>query len=318
MKRLQVLFFVFIFFMSCGNNENNTAQQVFADESSSNGKTTAKKFLFDNTKAETAGNADWVIDEDNNLAKRLPTPAQENINTTTPETYWTGALSSWGIALVKQKQTVETLQENGHITYGDSKNAQDLSYYDVFIVDEPNTRFSNNEKSAIINFVKNGGGLFMIADHDHSDRNNDGWDSPAIWNDLMNNNTIQKDPFGFSVYKTNISQRSSNVTAVKNPITQGGQGEVTFMQFNNGTTITLSSPTAKGLCWMKNYPQNNIRVMAAYSTYGKGRIVVVGDSSPSDDGTGAKGNKLHDGWNTVGKNHSSFFINASLWLAKLQ
>lgn len=318
MKRLQVLFFVFIFFVSCGNNENNTAQKSFADESVSNNKTIVKKFLFDNTKAETAGNADWVIDEDNNLAKRLPTPVQENINASTPETYWTGALSSWGIALVKQKQTVETLQENGHITYGDSKNIQDLSYYDVFIVDEPNIRFSNDEKSAIINFVKNGGGLFMITDHDHSDRNNDGWDSPAIWNDLMNNNTIQRDPFGFSIYKTNISQWSSNITTLENPITQGRRGEVTFLQFNNGATITLTSPTAKGVCWMNNYPQNNIRVMAAYSTYGKGRIVVIGDSSPADDGTGAKGNKLHDGWNAVGENHSSFFINASLWLAKLQ
>jgi hypothetical protein len=31
------------------------------------------------------------------------------------------------------------------------------------------------EKDAIINFVKNGGGLYMIADHDNSDRNGDGW-----------------------------------------------------------------------------------------------------------------------------------------------
>lgn len=318
MKRLQVLFFAFIFFASCNNNENNTAQKQFADESLNNAKATVKKFLFDNTKAETAGNADWVIDEDNNLAKRLPTPAQENINASTPETYWTGALSSWGIALVKQKQQVETLQENSHITYGDFKNAQDLSYYDVFIVDEPNIRFSNDEKTAIINFVKNGGGLFMITDHDHSDRNNDGWDSPAIWNDLMDNNSVEKNPFGFSIYKTNISQKSSNVTTVDNPITQGRSGEVTSLQFNNGATITLTSSTAKGLCWMNNYPQNNIRAMAAYSTYGKGRIVAIGDSSPADDGTGAKGNKLHDGWNAVGENHYSFFINASLWLAKLQ
>lgn len=318
MKRLQVLFFAFIFFVSCNNNENNTAQKQFADESLNNAKATVKKFLFDNTKAETAGNADWVIDEDNNLAKRLPTPAQENINASTPETYWTGALSSWGIALVKQKQQVETLQENSHITYGDFKNAQDLSYYDVFIVDEPNIRFSNDEKTAIINFVKNGGGLFMITDHDHSDRNNDGWDSPAIWNDLMDNNSVEKNPFGFSIYKTNISQKSSNVTAVDNPITQGRSGEVTSLQFNNGATFTLTSSTAKGLCWMNNYPQNNIRAMAAYSTYGKGRIVAIGDSSPADDGTGAKGNKLHDGWNAVGENHYNFFINASLWLAKLQ
>ena len=216
------------------------------------------------------------------------------------------------------KQHVETLQENGRITYGDAKNTQDLSHYNVFVIDEPNIRFTDDEKTAIINFIKNGGGLFMISDHDHSDRNNDGWDSPAIWNDLMNNNSIQKDPFGFYIYLTNISGTSSNVTIDVNPITQGSQGEVTSLQFNNGATITLTSSIAKGLFWMQNYPQNNIRVMAAYSTFGKGRIVVMGDSSPADDGTGAKDKKLHKDWTGLGNNHSNFFMNASLWLAKLQ
>jgi len=317
MNSIQVLFFAFILFVSCNANESNPSQKNFADTAVSKHAVTAKKFLFDNTKAETAGNADWVIDEDNNLAKRLPSPSQENINTSTPENYWTGALSSWGIALVKLKQHVETLQENGHITYGDPKNAQDLSRYDVFIVDEPNIRFTGDEKTAILSFVKNGGGLFMLSDHDHSDRNNDGWDSPAIWNDLMSNNSIQKDPFGFYIYKANISQTSSNVTTSANSITKGSAGEASSLQFNNGATITLTSSAAKGLFWMNNYPQNKTRVMAAYSTYGKGRIVAVGDSSPADDGSGAKGNRLHDGWNASGNNHANFFMNASLWLAKL-
>ena len=213
---------------------------------------------------------------------------------------------------------METLQENGRISYGDAKNTQDLSHYNVFVVDEPNIRFTDDEKTAIINFVKSGGGLFMISDHDHSDRNNDGWDSPAIWNDLMNNNSIQKDPFGFYIYLTNISGTSSNVTTDINPITQGSQGEVSSLQFNNGATITLTSSAAKGLFWIKDYSQNNIRVMAAYSTFGKGRIVVIGDSSPADDGTGAKDKKLHNGWTSLGNNHSNFFINASLYLAKLR
>ena len=56
------------------------------------------KILFDATKAETAGNADWVIDEDlNNLswnpgastggsdgnAQRIPPPAQSGITAST-------------------------------------------------------------------------------------------------------------------------------------------------------------------------------------------------------------------------------------------
>jgi hypothetical protein len=317
-KKIKNLLFVLVVLAACQTNTDISTQQSITDAKGDNNSFAVKDFLFDNTKAETAGNADWVIDEDNGLAKRLPTPPQENVNASTPETYWTGALSSWGIALVKMKQHVETLQENGRITYGNANNTQDLSHYDVFVVDEPNIRFSNDEKSAIINFVKNGGGLFMISDHDHSDRNNDGWDSPAIWNDLMNNNSIQKDPFGFSIYLTNISQTSSNVTAATNPITQGSQGKVSSLKFNNGTTITLTSPAAKGLFWMNNYPQSKIRVMAAYSEFGRGRIVVIGDSSPADDGTGEKDKQLHNGWAASGNDHANFFVNASLWLGKLR
>src|ERR1700704_3757237 len=101
--------------------------------------TRAATFLFDASHAETAGNADWVIDEDNSTPQRIPTPAQSGITASTPETFWTGALSSWGIALVKAGNTVETLPAGTSITYGVATNAQDLSNYDVFIVDEPNT-----------------------------------------------------------------------------------------------------------------------------------------------------------------------------------
>jgi hypothetical protein len=155
------------------------------------------KILFDATKAETAGNADWVIDADaHNLgysggpaqlnggtesnAQRIPTPAQSGITSSTPETYWEGGISSWGIDLVKKGYTVETLPYNGQITYGNSSNVQDLSKYKVFVVCEPNIVFTSSEKTAILNFVHNGGGLFMVSDHNNSDRNNDGRDSPHI------------------------------------------------------------------------------------------------------------------------------------------
>ncbi|MEI6595812.1 MAG: hypothetical protein WCO28_09620, partial [Bacteroidota bacterium] len=170
------------------------------------------KILFDATKAESASNADWVIDEDlNNMtwnpnatvgsgsegnAQRYPTPAQSNITSSTVETYWKGALSSWGIDCVKRGYAVETLPYNGLITYGNSSNAQDLSNYKVYVVCEPNILFTTSEKTAIINFVQNGGSLFMVSDHISSDRNNDTYDSPKIWNDLLTNNGIQYNPFG--------------------------------------------------------------------------------------------------------------------------
>lgn len=284
------------------------------------GTPTAKKFLFDASQGETAGNADWVIDEDNSTPQRIPTPAQSNITASTSETYWTGAISSWGIALAQKGHTVETLPSSGSITYGSTTNAQDLSKYDVFVVDEPNIRFTTAEKQAIIQFVQNGGGLLMIADHTVSDRNNDGWDSPDIWNDLMTNNGLVSNPFGFSIDLTNISQVSSNVlsSASSNPILNGTFGLVTKLEFNNGATVTLNSAanaSVQGLIWQNTFSQGSTKVMSASSSYGAGRVFVVTDSSPMDDGTGAPNNTLFSSWNLY--SHAALFMNASYWLAKL-
>lgn len=173
------------------------------------------KFLFDATKAEMAGNADWVIDADlHNLRansngtvstggtqsnpQRFPTPSQNNITSSTSETYWNGGLSAWAVDLVKLGYDIETLPYNGRITFEDSTNPQDLSLYKVFVVDEPNLKLTTEEANALVSFVANGGGLFMISDHTISDRNNDGWDSPLIWNDILQNNTVQPNPFGIT------------------------------------------------------------------------------------------------------------------------
>ena len=287
--------------------------------------TTVKKFLFDATKAETAGNADWVIDEDGSgssyTPQRIPTPGQSTVTSTTPETYWTGALSSWGIALVKLGQTVETLPSGGSITYGNVSNPQDLSNYNVFVVDEPNIVFTMSEKQAILNFVNNGGGLFMVSDHTGSDRNGDGWDSPAIWNDLMTNNGTVSNPFGFAVDLTNISEVSTNVLSgnPSNVLLHGTQGNVTQLSFNNGATLTLNSaanPSVQGLVWQNSYTQSTTHGMSASATYGAGRVFIVTDSSPVDDGSGAPGNTLYIGWSLY--SHTQLFMNASLWLAHLQ
>jgi len=280
-----------------------------------------KKFLFDATKAETAGNADWVIDEDGGTPQRIPTPAQSAITASTAETYWTGAISSWGIALVKAGNTVETLPSGTAITYGNASNAQDLSNYDVFVVDEPNILFTAAEKTAILNFVSHGGGLLMISDHTVSDRNNDGHDSPDIWNDLMTNNSVAVNPFGFSIDLTNITETSSNVWTggSTNPILHGSQGDVSQLEFNNGATITVNpsaNSTVQGLIWQSGFTQNNTHIMCASSTFGTGRVFVVTDSSPMDDGTGASGNNLFVSWPIL--SHTQLFMNASLWLAKLQ
>src|SRR5262249_42801642 len=154
-------------------------------------------------------------------------------------------------------------------------------------------------------------------------RNNDGHDSPNIWNDLMTNNSVATNPFGFSIDLVDISETSSNVWtgagAATNPILNGSQGSVSQLQFNDGATVTVNpaaNSTVQGLIWQSGFAQNTTHIMAASSTFGTGRVFVVTDSSPMDDGTGAPNNNLFVSWNLF--SHTQLFMNASLWLAKLQ
>lgn len=279
---------------------------------------TPKKFLFDATKAETAGNADWVLDADSS-PQRFPTPAQSGVTATTTESFWRGGLSAWGIALAKLGHTVETLPSGTAITYGGT-GVQDLKNYDVFVVDEPNTRFTAAEKTAILKFVQNGGGLFMISDHTVSDRNNDGWDSPAIWNDLMSTNTVKTNPFGITITLNNFSETTTNrLSATTNPILNGSQGIVTNLKYSAGASMSISTTansTVRGLIWRGTSSQGTSNIMCASATFGTGRVVVIGDSSPADDGTGASGDTLYPGWTELAS-HARLHMNASLWLAKL-
>ncbi len=47
----------------------------------------------------------------------------------------------------------------------DSITSQNLENYDILIIKTPTNSFSSNEVTAIVNFVENGGSLFLIGDH---------------------------------------------------------------------------------------------------------------------------------------------------------
>src|SRR5690242_6319299 len=81
---------------------------------------TLRRVLFDDTKTETAGNADWII------STSMPDPLAQNANPTTEQS-WTGALSAWGVALQRTGQySLKTLPPGNTITYGGS-GALDLA-----------------------------------------------------------------------------------------------------------------------------------------------------------------------------------------------
>jgi hypothetical protein len=277
----------------------------------------AAKALFDDAHAEDAGNADWVIDDN----FPTPSPAQSGITANTPGTYWTGAISSYGVDLVKRGYTV--MSNTTTITYGNGSNPNDLSNYDVFIVPEPNTLFSSAEVTAILDFVHDGGGLIAISDHSGSDRNNDGYDSPQIWNAVDPTHALWGVHFGVSGdANNNITETSSNVApSASDSITHGPIGTVTGLAFHNGTTLTLypaSNPTIRGEVWMTGVSQtSNSSVMAASCQYGSGRVFFICDSSPVDDGSARPGNSsIYDGWGESPATDSTLFLNATLWATR--
>ncbi len=297
------------------------------------------KILFDATKAQMAGEADWVIDADQyNLGHNgagtmltglgneanpqgIPTPAQSGITATTSETYWTGGLSAWAVDCAKKGYKVETLPYNDSLTYGNNVHTKDLKNYNVLIICEPNILFTSSQKNAIVNFVKNGGGLFIISDHDVSDRNGDSFDSPYIWNDLFTTNTIKTNPFGLTFDLQNFSQTSTNVANLPgDSCLHGPMGNVTKVQFSGGTSMTLNTtdnPTVKGLIYKTgSSATGTTNVLFARAYYGDGKICAIGDSSPSDDGTGDVNDVLYNGYTgDANGEHQLLLMNATIWLA---
>lgn len=58
--------------------------------------------------------------------------------------------------------------------------------------------------------------------------------------------------------------------------------------------------------------------MCAHATYGSGKVVAFGDSSPADDGSGDLNDNLYDGWiSDANGNHERLIVNATIWLATL-
>ncbi len=276
----------------------------------------AKRALFDNFHAEQAGNADWVIDDN----QPTPLPPQADIVFSTPRTYWQGAISSWGVDLVKRGFTVTT--NTAAFTYGNPANPLDLSNFDVLIVPEPNTLFGAAEASAILSFVHDGGGLIAVSDHAGSDRNNDGFDSPMIWNAFDPGHLLGVHWGSTGDPNNDIVMTSTNVNpAPSDSVTHGPEGPVAELEFHNGTTLTLfpaDNPSVRGEVWMTGLAQSSTTgLMAASAQYGSGRVFFAGDSSPIDDGSANPGNtSIFDGWGEGGGADSVLFMNATLWASR--
>ncbi|MDB4897600.1 MAG: DNA-binding protein, partial [Firmicutes bacterium] len=112
------------------------------------GPGTGKKIGFDNTHAETAGNADWVLD---------------------------GGFSDMACAIAGQGYTVEEIRAYPLTQTG-------LSAYNAVVFGEANIPLTTVEEQALQQYVSGGGGLLLVGDHYQADRNLNTWDATEVFN----------------------------------------------------------------------------------------------------------------------------------------
>jgi hypothetical protein len=299
--------------------------------------TLAARWLFCAKSLPNAGlRADWVIDAIDfpgtmSEAVRFPDPDQCDVGADTPEDIWMGAYSSWGIELVRSGHWVETITRYGRITYGDCSHDQDLSFYDVFVIPEPQMPYPQHEIDAILNFVYDGGSLFIIGNHCGSDRNFSGTDSCLVFAAM---DTAMHFGIEFETYEDCLEPtpppecsacswtelRNTNfVDDPNDPFLYGPYGDVEAIKFNAATNIIIhpeNNPTVRVHAWRNHATSHeNFDVTLASAYFGDGRIAAIGDSAPADDGTGDPDCFLHNSWNYPTSNNDYLFMNISHWLS---
>ncbi|MFF2483072.1 OmpL47-type beta-barrel domain-containing protein [Paenibacillus sp. NPDC058071] len=286
-----------------------------------------KKVLFDNTHAQTAGAADWVID---------------------------GGFSDFGNALANNGYDVKELRKSTAFTLAD------LSGYDVFVIAEPNIPFKQSEQAAMAQYVEGGGSIFFIGDHYNADRNKNRWDgSEAIngyrrgaWTDPAkgmsaderNSAAMQgvassdwlSDNFGVRFRYNALGDITANrivAPAQALGITQG----VSAVAMHAGSTLAITDPAkAKGIVYLPEtneawgsavdqgvYNGGGIAEgpYVAVAKKGAGKAAFIGDSSPVEDATpkylreetGAK-KTTYDGFKE--QDDGVLLVNVVNWLSK--
>ncbi|WP_082310997.1 lamin tail domain-containing protein [Paenibacillus sp. FJAT-27812] len=291
------------------------------------GTANGKKVLFDNTHAQTAGAADWVID---------------------------GAFSDFGHALANEGYDVKELRKSTPIVLSD------LSSYDVFVVGEANIPYKATEQAAMLQYVQNGGSIFFISDHYNADRNKNRWDSSEAFNGYRRgawsnpakgmtaeesssaamSGVVSSDWLGSNFGVRFRYNALGDITA--NQIVAPAQAfnitaGVSTIAMHAGSTLAIIDPNkAKGIVYL---PATNAKwgnavdqgvyagggiaegPYAAVSKVGAGKAAFIGDSSPVEDATPKYKREETGGTKTTyagfqEQDDATLLVNVVNWLAQ--
>ncbi len=271
------------------------------------------RVLFDNSHHQIAGAVDWIVD----VTGRHPFPSKP-----TAESQWHGSLSSLGLDLLNTGRfVVETLPQDRSFTYRDSSAPQDLSGYGILVIVEPSSMFSDAEIVAVHQFVADGGSLLLFADHKGADRDGNNVDAVDTINDMLAKlpgaTSKSDNPFGFYVLeKTSMTNDTAGVVddTANHPVIKNTAGTVETTGSYAGTAFEIvDTVKVKPLLKTKKDSLN----YAIAVEYENGRIVAVGDSSITSDGTNFLGIQLEKAaYKDTQLNNRIFLLNAFEWLHK--
>ncbi len=261
------------------------------------------RVLFDAAHNQVAGNADWIVDS------HMPDPSPA---TPSSETTWNGGISSWGFDLVQTgRYTLAQLPPANHLGWG-TGGPGDLQHFDVFISDEPEANFTAAEQQALMSFLSAGGGVFLISDHSGAVRCGGCVEAWRVINDFLENGA--SNDFGVKVDGNDVGASGLTGSAVTGPLsghfTNGPFGATTALVYHSGSTVsTVAGHGAPEIIFSASVGG----MMAASERSAGGRLVVMGDSSPADDGSCQCSATLENGWHESTDRQS--ILNATAWLA---
>lgn len=261
--------------------------------------------LFDAAHKNAVGNANWVLDS------QAPAPAPLH---PTVETQWSGGISSWGFDLhATGRYEVRQLPVGITLTFGGG-GPGDLGAFDVFVTDEPEEPFTAGEQAALLQFVEAGRGILFVADHAGAKRCTTCTEAWRVINAVLVTGSFA-DTLGVHLDGNTIGQSGLNGTVTGSAhaahFAAGPFGTASELSFHSGSSVSASANAAASVV----VAAGGVGMMAASVLPSGGRVVVLGDSSPTDDGTcGSCGARLYDGWAEV--SNANFILNATAWAAR--
>ncbi|MGH3344012.1 MAG: hypothetical protein ACRDPK_14315 [Carbonactinosporaceae bacterium] len=254
--------------------------------------------------------------EPGSISSMQPNPLVEDLNPA-DEDDWTGTLSAWGVGLQRTgRYVIRTLPSSGRITYGDPAHALDLERFDTLILPAPAQPLTEAERAAVLRWLRDGGGLFLIAG---------GAASRDALGDL-----VAREPFGFSFERAGPAQGPA-MTALRagGPILAGPFGQVAGSTVTGDTALRLDSggnPTVRGWIWRAGEDRRSGRgLVFATAALGRGHVAAWSGGAAVDDGTPTRrptgqarragGQADNHGWAHPPTTDGRLALNATAWLA---